>query len=155
VETDIVKYLTLDIGGGQFHQCEVTLQHQLQGTPKLRMAASLLDEGTIGIARAVREQLRVQHPGIRLSDAEAQQVLVSWHALIEGRRTPVNGIVSEVIAARSQNLLTHLRHQLQTELSDVYRRRLHSAGTFPSGTGACQSSDPEFSVCAQRSGLGA
>jgi hypothetical protein len=117
VETDITKHLTLDIGGGQFHQCEVTLQHQLQGPPKLRMAASLVDEGTIGIARAVREQLRAQHPGIRLSDAEAQQVLMYRHAIIEGRQTPVNEIVSEVIAARSPNLLTHLRHQLQDERS--------------------------------------
>lgn len=55
--------------------------------------------------------------GIRLSDAEAQQVLVSRHALIEGRRTPVNEIVSQVIADRSQNLLAHLRHQLQEERS--------------------------------------
>src|ERR1019366_3510800 len=117
VETDIVKHLTLDIGGGQFHQCEVTLQHQLQGMPKLRMAASLLDEGTIAIARAVREQVHVLHPGIRLSDVEAQQVLVSRHVLLEGRRTSVDRIVSEVIAARSQNLLTHLRHQLQDERS--------------------------------------
>ena len=117
VETDIVKHLTLDIGGGQFHQCEVTLQHQLQGKPKLRMATSQLDEGTIPIARAVRDQLRAQHPGIRLSDVEAQQVLVSRHALIEGRRIPVDGIVSEVIEARSQNLLMHLRHQLQEERS--------------------------------------
>ncbi len=117
VETDITKHLTLDIGGGQFHQCEVTLQHQTQGMTKLRMATSLLDEGTIGIARAVREQLRAQYPGLRLSDAEAQQVLVSRHALIEGRRTPINDVVSEVIAARSQNLLTHLRHQLQDKRS--------------------------------------
>ena len=117
IETNIVKHLTLDIGGGQFHQCEVTLQHQAQGKPKLRMAATLLDEGTISIARAVRDQLRAQHPGIRLSDAEAQQVLVSRHALIGGRRTSVDEIVSEVIEARSHNLLTHLRHQLQEERS--------------------------------------
>ncbi len=117
IETDIVKHLTLDIGGGQFHQCEVTLQHQAQGKPKLRMAATLLDEGTISIARAVRDQLRAQHPGIRLSDAEAQQVLVSRHALIGGRRASVDEIVSEVIEARSHNLLTHLRHQLQEERS--------------------------------------
>lgn len=117
VETDIVKHLTLDIGGGQFHQCEVTLQHQNQGTPKLRMSASLLDEGTISIARAVREQLRTLHPGIRLSDAEAQQVLVHRQVLIEGRLVSVDEMVSEVITARSQNLLTHLRHQLQEERS--------------------------------------
>ncbi|HEU5381896.1 MAG TPA: hypothetical protein VFV38_41270 [Ktedonobacteraceae bacterium] len=117
VETSIVKHLTLDIGGGQFHQCEVTIQHQPQGKPKLRMAASLIDDGTIALARVVRERIRVQHPGIRLSDVEAQQVLVSRHALIEGRRTSVEEIISEVIAARSQNLLTHLRHQLQDERS--------------------------------------
>lgn len=117
VETSIVKHLTLDIGGGQFHQCEVTIQHQLQGKPKLRMAASLIDEGTIALARAARERIRAQHPGIRLSDVEAQQVLVSSHAIIEGRRISVEDIISEVIAARSQSLLTHLRHQLQDERS--------------------------------------
>ena len=81
------------------------------------MAASLIDEGTIALARVVRERIRAQHPGIRLSDVEAQQVLVSRHTLIEGRRTSVEGIISEVIAARSQSLLTHLRHQLQDERS--------------------------------------
>src|SRR5258708_16444388 len=68
VETSIVKHLTLDIGGGQFHQCEGTIQHQSQGKPKLRMAASLIDDGTIALARVVRERIRAQHPGIRLSD---------------------------------------------------------------------------------------
>ncbi|HTK06312.1 MAG TPA: hypothetical protein VL485_04020 [Ktedonobacteraceae bacterium] len=71
VETPIVRHLTLDIGGGQFHQCEVTIQHQPQGKPKLRMAASLIDDGTIALARVVRERIRAQHPGIRLSDVEA------------------------------------------------------------------------------------
>ena len=117
VETAIVKHLTLDIGGGQFHQCEVTIQHQPQGKPKLRMAASLIDDGTIALARVVRERIRAQYPGIRLSDVEAQQVLVSRSAIIEGRRASVEGIVSEVIAARAQNLFTHLRHQLQDERS--------------------------------------
>lgn len=117
VETSIVKHLTLDIGGGQFHQCEVNIQHQLQGKPKLRMAATLIDEGTIALARAVRERIRAQHPGIRLSDVEAQQVLVSRRALIEGRRISVEKTISEVIKARSQILLTHLRHQLQDERS--------------------------------------
>lgn len=117
IETPIVKHLTLDIGGGQYHQCEVTLQHQAQGKPKLRMTASLIDDGTITLAREVRERIRAQHPGIRLSDVEAQQVLVSGYALIEGRRTSVREIVSEVIASRSHQFLTHLRHELQDERS--------------------------------------
>jgi hypothetical protein len=117
VETSIIKHLTLDIGGGQFHQCEVMLQHQAQGKPRLRMSASLIDDGTIALAREVRERIRAQHPGIRLSDVEAQQVLVSRHALIEGRRTSAKAIIAEVIATRSQHVLTHLRHQLQDERS--------------------------------------
>lgn len=71
VETSIVKHLTLDIGGGQFHQCEVMLQHQAQGKPKLHMTASLIDEGTIALARVLRERIRTRHSGIRLSDVEA------------------------------------------------------------------------------------
>jgi hypothetical protein len=117
VQTPIVKHLTLDIGGGQFHQCEVTLQRQTQGKPKLHMVASQIDEGTIALARAARDCLHEQHPGIRLSDAEAQQMLVSKHALIEGRYISVEGIISKEIAARSQSLLTHLRQHLQDERS--------------------------------------
>lgn len=117
IETDIVKHLTLDIGGGQFHQCEVTLQHQNGGKPKLRMTASLLEEGTITIAREVQERLHRQYPGIRLSDVEAQQVLVSRHVLVAGRRISVEEIVKETLAARSPNLLKHLRHHLQDEQS--------------------------------------
>src|SRR5207245_4444090 len=31
IETDIVKHVTLDIGGGQFHSCEVDILHQVAG----------------------------------------------------------------------------------------------------------------------------
>jgi hypothetical protein len=115
IETDIVKHVTMDIGGGQFHTCTVTIEHQTEGRPRLRMQAALLDEGTIAIARAVREQLRAQHSGLRLSDAEAQQVLVSGYVTLGGRRTNIQDLVAEVIRARSQKLLTHMRHLLQED----------------------------------------
>jgi len=115
IDTDIVKHVTMDIGGGQFHTCTVTIEHQTEGRPRLRMQAALLDEGTIAIARAVREQLRAQHSGLRLSDVEAQQVLVSGYATIGGRRTNIQDLVAEVIRARSQKLLTHIRHLLQED----------------------------------------
>src|SRR5581483_6670435 len=117
IETDIIKHVTLDIGGGQFHSCEVSIQHQPDGRPKLRMAASLLDEGTIAIARAVRESIRAQYPGVRLSDAEAQQVLVKRCVTIGGHNTRVDTLTSDVIATRSHRLLTHIRHLLQEEQS--------------------------------------
>ncbi len=117
IETDIVKHLTFDLGGGHFHSCEVTLQHQPTGKPKLRMTASLLEEGTITLARGVQERIRQQHSGIRLSDVEAQQALVSRHISVEGRHAAIDDIVNEAIEARSPNLLKHLRHQLQDERS--------------------------------------
>ncbi len=87
IETDIVKHVTLDIGGGQFHSCEVDILHQVAGRAKLRMSASLLGDGTITIARAARETIRARHPGIHLSDAEAQQVLISGFVTV---RRPTN-----------------------------------------------------------------
>ncbi len=37
IETDIVKHITMDIGGGQFHTCTVNIEHQNGGgRPKLR-----------------------------------------------------------------------------------------------------------------------
>jgi hypothetical protein len=115
IETDIVKHVTMDIGGGQFHTCTVSIDHQTEGRPRLRMEAALLDEGTIAIARAVREHLRAQYSGLRLSDAEAQQVLASGYVTIGGRRTKIHTLVSDIMSARSQKLLTHMRHLLQED----------------------------------------
>jgi glycerate-2-kinase len=105
----------MDIGGGQFHTSTVTIEHQSEGRPRLRMQAALLDEGTIAIARAVRENLRAQHSGLRLSDAEAQQVLVSGYVTLGGRQTNIQDLVSEIVRSRSQKLLTHMRHLLQED----------------------------------------
>lgn len=115
IDTDIVKHVTLDIGGGQLHTCTVTLDTQPNGKAKLRMEAALLDEGTIAIARAVRESLRTRYSGVRLSDVEAQQVLVSQQVTIGGRRTRIAPIVDDIIRHRSSKLLTHMRHLLQED----------------------------------------
>ena len=117
IETDIVKHITLNIGGGHLHECQVDLIHRATGRPKLRMSASLLGEGTIVMARAVRETIRARYPGIRLSDAQAQQVLVSGTVTIEGRRTKVDDIVAEVIIARSHDLFTRMLPLLQERQS--------------------------------------
>lgn len=113
IETDIKRHVTLDIGGGQLYECAVTLLHQLAERPKLRMPASLLGDGTIVMARAAREALRVRYPGIHLSDAEAQQMLVSGAVTIEGRRTDIRVLTSQVVAACSRNLFTQMLPLLQ------------------------------------------
>ncbi|WP_376794432.1 hypothetical protein [Thermogemmatispora sp.] len=120
--THVVKHLTFDIGGGQLHRCTVTIDGPAEGQggrPRLRMQATLLDEGTIALARAARDRLRSHYPGLRLSDTEAQQVLISGTLLRGGRRVDVTELLNEVITARSQRLLTHLRHLLQEEQTFV------------------------------------
>ena len=119
IETEIVKHITLDIGGGHVHACQVDLLHQAAGRPKLRMSASLVGEGTIGMARAVREALRARYPGVRLSDAQAQQVLLSGAVTVEGRHVRVDEMVAEVISARAQHLMTQLLPFLQGQQSFV------------------------------------
>ncbi len=115
LSTDIVRHVTLDLGGGQVHRCEVSIEGGATGRQQLRMEAALLDEGTIAIARALRERIRTQYPGVRLFDVEAQQALVQGSIISGGRRTPISNLVSEVTHLRSQKLLTHLRHLLIDE----------------------------------------
>jgi hypothetical protein len=119
IETDIIKHITLDIGGGHLHACQIDLAYQPGGRPKLRMSASLLGEGTIAMARAVRETVRARYPGVQLSDAQAQQILTSGAVIIEGRRVRVDEVVAEVISARSQQLFAQLLPLLQERQSFV------------------------------------
>jgi hypothetical protein len=114
IPTDIEKHITLDVGGGQFHACEVELEHVSdQVRPKLRMSAAQIGEGTIVIARGVSEAIRSQYYNIRLSDPEAQEVLVRGTISVGGRKRPVDQIVQEVIASRADNLNSILLRYLQ------------------------------------------
>jgi len=113
VETDIERHVTLDIGGGQLHECGVMLLHQSAGRPRLRMSASLLGDGTIAIARAARDVLRQRFPGLHLSDVEAQHMLVSGSVTIEGRRTNIREVIADVVSARARSLLAQILPLLQ------------------------------------------
>ena len=117
VETDIVEFVVLDFGGGHLHQCDIQIVHRAGKTPSLRMAAKLLGEGTVGMARALKEALRGAYPGLSLTDVEAQQVLISGYVTAGGRRTPVQGIVREIVQARAQHTYTTILPVLQRSRS--------------------------------------
>lgn len=108
IPTTVVRHVTLDIGGGQFHDCEVDLDLRPDGRVKLRMSANLLGDGTVVIARSVRDTIRSAHPGVHLSDAEAQQVLLTGTIVVGDHRLVVDDIVDEVIAVRRQHILTRM-----------------------------------------------
>lgn len=114
ITTNIDRHITLDIGGGQFHMCEVGISRRIgESRPKLRMSAEQIGEGTILIARGVSEAIRQQYNTIQLSDAEAQHVLSSGMISVGGRRQPVGDIVSQVIKSRADNLNSLILKYLQ------------------------------------------
>jgi hypothetical protein len=114
ITTNIIKHVTLDIGGGQFHACEVDLVRRAgMERPKLRMTASQIGDGTIVIARGVSEAIRAKYYNIRLSDAEAQRVLINGTIPVGGRETPVDDIVRDVIISRAENLRSVMLPYLQ------------------------------------------
>lgn len=108
ISTTVVRHVTLDIGGGQFHECAVDLDVRSDGRVKLRMSANLLGEGTIAMARAARDAIRAAHPGIHLSDAEAQHILLTKTVVVGGHRLGVDDIIEEAIAGRGQHILTRM-----------------------------------------------
>ncbi len=113
ISTRIVKHVTIDIGGGQTHSCEVDLIHRQDAPVKLRMEAKLLGEGTISIARPVKDAIRAQYRGVRLSDAAAQHALMTQQVAVAGELTDINHLVAEVIIARSKQLLSPVLEYIQ------------------------------------------
>lgn len=114
IATNIDRCITLDIGGGQSHMCEVEIvRRRDEPRPRLRMSAQQIGEGTILIARGVSEAIRQQYNTIQLSDAEAQYVLSSGMISVGGRRHAVDDIVGQVIKSRADNLNSLVLKYLQ------------------------------------------
>lgn len=113
ITTRIVKHVTIDVGGGQTHSCEVDLIHRQDAPVKLRMEAKLLGEGTISIARPMRDAIRAQYKGVRLSDPAAQYALMTRQIAVAGTLTDIDALVYEVIAARSKQLLSPILEYVQ------------------------------------------
>lgn len=54
VETDILRYVSLDFGGGHLHRADIDILHRPGQKPGIRMTASLLWQGTVSMATALR-----------------------------------------------------------------------------------------------------
>jgi hypothetical protein len=113
IDTRIVKHVTIDIGGGQTHSCEVDLIHRQDAPIKLRMEAKLLGEGTISIARPMKDAIRGMYKGVRLSDTAAQYALMTRQVAVAGELTDIDTLVADVISARSKQLLSPILEYIQ------------------------------------------
>jgi hypothetical protein len=92
--TDYDAVSVLDIGGGDIHQTDIYIK-------PYRMSTQRLGDGTIDIARGLKELL----PKARLNDVTAQHALVTRKALISGKLQDVSREVQEAIAMYGQDLI--------------------------------------------------
>lgn len=113
IETRIIKHVTIDIGGGQTHSCEVDLVHRADAPVKLRMEAKYLGEGTISLARPMKDAIRGMYQGVRLSDPAAQYALMTQQIAVSGALTDIDALVADVISARSKQLLSPILEYIQ------------------------------------------
>jgi hypothetical protein len=93
--TDYDALTILDVGGGDLQQTDITLK------PAYRMASERRGDGTIDIARGLKQLL----PKAKFNDVTAQYALITRQALISGKMQPIEKEVVSVIESYGQDLV--------------------------------------------------
>jgi len=97
----------LDIGGGHLQRFDVTVYPEDQGFD-LRGTGELIGEGTVVLARMLRDELRDRYDARGLTEVKAQKALVNktfWH---EGEHKDIHGIIADVLALGAEDMLSQL-----------------------------------------------
>lgn len=128
--TDYDAITILDIGGGDLQRTDIAMK-------PYRMATERIGDGTIDIARGLKELL----PKAKLNDVTAQYGLVSRQALISGKWVKIDQQVRSVINSYGQDLIGKLLETVQNTqrymiitgggvvlLRDTIRELLEAAG---------------------------
>ncbi|HEU4327351.1 MAG TPA: hypothetical protein VFS21_29710 [Roseiflexaceae bacterium] len=95
--TDYQAVSVLDIGGGDLQETTISLK-------PYRMSSTRRGDGTIDIARGLRERL----PKAALNDVTAQAALVSRQVLMSGKMVKVDKDVQAVVATYGSDLVGKL-----------------------------------------------
>jgi hypothetical protein len=93
--TDYDALTILDVGGGDLQQTDITLK------PSYRMASERRGDGTIDIARGLKQLL----PKAKFNDVTAQYALITRQALISGKMQTIEKEVVSVIDSYGQDLV--------------------------------------------------
>jgi hypothetical protein len=93
--TDYDALTILDVGGGDLQQTDITLK------PAYRMASERRGDGTIDIARGLKQLL----PKAKFNDVTAQYALITRQALISGKMQTIEKEVVSVIDTYGQDLV--------------------------------------------------
>lgn len=93
--TDVEEMDVIDIGGGDLQLTTVQLK------PTYRMITRRLADGTIRVARALKEKF----PRQELNDVAAQQALITRRLLVSGRTRQIDAEVDDVLNSQGQVII--------------------------------------------------
>lgn len=93
--TDVEEMDIVDIGGGDLQLTTVQIK------PIYRMTTRRLGEGTIRVARALKDKF----PRHELNDVAAQQALITKRLLVSGRLRNISAEVEEVLNSQGQAII--------------------------------------------------
>lgn len=95
--------VVLDLGGGDIHETEVTLQ------PRYAMLTRRIGDGSIRIARALKEAF----PRLPLNDAQAQHALLTRRLLVSGRWRDIGDAVEAALDSQGQAIIADILPSLR------------------------------------------
>lgn len=98
VATDLVSMKIVDIGGGDVQATDLSFE------PRYQMINTRLCDGTIRIARALRQRL-LKH---NLSLIAAQEALITRRLLIAGRRQDITPEVEKLLGSQGQAIVAEI-----------------------------------------------
>ncbi len=93
--TDVEEMDIVDIGGGDLQLTTVQIK------PTYRMTTRRLGDGTIRVARALKDKF----PRHELNDVAAQQALITKRLLVSGRQRQIDTEVEEVLNSQGQAII--------------------------------------------------
>lgn len=93
--TDVEEMDIVDIGGGDLQITTVQIK------PTYRMTTRRLGEGTIRVARALKDKF----PRHELNDVAAQQALITRRLLVSGRQRQIDAEVADVLNSQGQAII--------------------------------------------------
>ena len=93
--TDVHEMDIIDIGGGDLQLTTVQIK------PTYRMITRRLGDGTIRVARALKDKF----PRHELNDVAAQEALIQRRLLVSGRPRTIDAEVNEVLDSQGQSII--------------------------------------------------
>jgi hypothetical protein len=113
IDTDILRFVSLDFGGGHLHQSNIDLIYKPGAKrPSVRMGGELIGGGTKAMAQDLQRTIREKRK-TSLELVECRQALITRHAPINGRNRSVADLIDEIVAEHAQKVFVKISETIQ------------------------------------------